>query len=854
MTKVGICPPLHVKAILYRKWLTIKRSGATLLLSCVAALVFCSLAIVCFYLMRSLMKPKLRQVDFTRYGDSVNRFFMITESGYMKSSSNADKLETIVKDFYKEDTGKSDIIFEKFESEAKAQALMYELGKDLGKNPSYGFGFTVDDYNLQVMTASMPTYHVLGYINKTETQKDLTTFNTVALTRIMWRHLLGGRFPGADFKYYVVKLLRRLADYIFAYMGPMLISDGLLSMLPMIISPVIIDVCGEVRSYMVSCTLKLLPYWISTFIVDYAFWFIVTTLVWALFVVCQIQCFLDNLFLTWYVLVFGGISFILFIYCFSFCFNNPESASRQAFLVLIIAQLVPVIVYIIRNYDENPLWLEYMYALFPHICMMQCNTFITQRLGIMTEPISWYYKEKHTKPHFLFIWVDIPIYIVLLFLIEFFRITFQRKKAKASFGNYTDFFEQQKAKHPVTQEAKDMDELVHNDTDWAVRIYEVSRLFLNTAGQPIPAVNKVSLGVRKGSLFGFLGANGAGKTTLIKMITSLLPPSAGHIEIEGVDITQLTDPTLLSICPQFNTHLIDEMTPLEHFKLYSMIFMLPQQESEEKTKQLFEELELDELKDKPIRELSGGDVRKLAIALCFLGPARIILLDEPTASLDPVVRRHVQEMLLQYKGEKTFMLCTHLLSEAEFLCDTISIMIKGNVYTVGSPAYLSQKFGTEFKVDVMLSSSDEECGTKCDAFFQKELPTAMLTIQREKARIYSIPASDTTLPDLFEIMQNGMNGDNGYSYYTCSSSSLERVFMEIVHISEGDEGQFLNADVKVEKFENEKEKSQSVSKTQSNKEQEKPSVKVEKFDEKNSDKGSGSSYYSDGSDYEQDKP
>jgi len=200
-----------------------------------------------------------------------------------------------------------------------------------------------------------------------------------------------------------------------------------------------------------------------------------------------------------------------------------------------------------------------------------------------------------------------------------------------------------------------------------------------------------------------------------------------------------------------------------------------------------EQLELNEIADKPIRELSGGDVRKLTIALTFLGPAKIILLDEPTASLDPVARRHVHEMILANKEEKTFMLCTHLLSEAEFLCDNISIMIKGCVYTVGSPQYLSQKFGTEFKIDVMLKDESPENGEKCDQFFSTQLPTATLSIQRPKARIYSIPASDITLPDLFTKMQQGSEQDNGYSYYTCSSSSLERVFMEIVHMSENDD-------------------------------------------------------------------
>ena len=141
-------------------------------------------------------------------------------------------------------------------------------------------------------------------------------------------------------------------------------------------------------------------------------------------------------------------------------------------------------------------------------------------------------------------------------------------------------------------------------------------------------------------------------------------------------------------------------------------------------------------------------------------------------------------MITTFKGKKTFMLCTHLLSEAETLCDEISIMIKGNVYTCGSPQYLSSRFGTEYKIDLQLNDESQESSSKVDNFFAQHIPEAELNIMRPKARIYSVPATATTLPKLFETMQEGKNGDNGYNYYTCSSSSLERVFMEIVHMSE----------------------------------------------------------------------
>jgi ABC-type multidrug transport system ATPase subunit len=495
---------------------------------------------------------------------------------------------------------------------------------------------------------------------------------------------------------------------------------------------------------------------------------------------------IDNAFSIWYALVFSGPAFILFVYCIQFFFSNATSASRQAFLILSTLQLVPLIVDLVVG--DNPIEpLEWLWAFFPTLGVMRLLTHMLVRVGSWAEPLSFYFKSKQSFPALIMDYGNIILYGGLLAIIEKVRWYMQTRLAKRTFGNYSEFCRKEKAKHPVTDEVRHMEEEVERRHDYAVRIHHASRLFFNTEGDPIPAVNSVSLGIPEGCLFGFLGANGAGKTTLIKMITSMLPPSAGVIEINGEDITKYNDPTLLSICPQFNTHLCNEMTAGEHFRFYSWLFQLSKEEARKRTERLVKVMELEEIVDKPIRELSAGDVRKIAIAMCFLGPAKIVLLDEPTASLDPVARKRVHEMILEFKGDITYMLCTHLLSEAESLCDLISIMIKGCVYTVGTPQYLSQKFGTEYKVDVMLKDESEDTGKMCDRFFEKSIPTATLSIMRPKARIYNVPANALTLPQLFTVMENGKQSESGFSYYTCSTSSLERVFMEIVHLSESDD-------------------------------------------------------------------
>jgi ABC-type multidrug transport system ATPase subunit len=733
--------------------------------------------------MKMLMKYKNVPVTFNDLKNKTNRIvYEINESETPEFKQIAAEYVGILVEMFRNDTGQEPDV-RGFPSRDALNEWFYANSATKSDSGliAMGIGFR-DFYELnEILGEENHTNEIIVYWNSTDGNSEHVQ-NTL-VPRLQWKKLFG---RDVDFQFAAIELVQRKTNTLFAYIAPMCIANGIIAIVPLLVTQPISDIRGEVRPYMVSCTLSITCYWLATFIVDLAIWVGTMTLIWILFLAAQVVCFIDNAFTTWWGLVMSGPSFILMTYCLSFLFKTPDNASRQLFLGLCMIMLVPVILGIVGT--DLPPAVDWVYALLPVLHIVRILSNVLVNLGIFAHGFGYYWKDPTSQPAFIFEFLGILMYGGILALIEYSMLYFQRSGARRSFADHGDFFKSEKARHPVTPEARAMEEEVTNTHEgYAVRIENVSRLFFNTAGEPIPAVNCVSLGVKEGSLFGFLGANGAGKTTLIKMITSMLPCSDGKIEILGQDIAEHNDATLLSVCPQFNTHLCNELTPYEHFVFYSMLYQLNAEEAVSETDRLISSLELEELKDKPIRELSGGDVRKLAIALSFLGPARIILLDEPTASLDAVSRHHVHEMISSFKGEKTFMLCTHLLSEAETLCDNISIMIKGCVYTVGSPGYLSDKFGTEFKVDVMLNDEGGRSGELCDQFFAEKLPTAVLSITRPKARIYNVPAAGITLPQLFTIMEAGRVADCGFNYYTCSSSSLERVFMEIVHMSEGRE-------------------------------------------------------------------
>lgn len=761
-----------------------KRSWKATSISLAGTLIASALAVVVNYFFVWFLRPTAEIMSFRDFDSKTRDLIYIDNS---QTFPDSQKINNILKNLYATETGR-DIRTYSFNSIDSMKQWVINHQRSYEEPESIPLAVS---YNIETDEITGQSRYFMSTWYNTSDFHEVSSEADVELhaSRALYKYVLEDISPNADLNFSITILNSRRIEHLTAMVGPVVICCGLLSIVPMMVTQPIHDIMGETRSYMQSCSLTIFPYWLATFSVDLLIWIILTTIMWCVYLAAQIQAFFDNLFTSWYLCAAAGPSFIIFMYCVSFLFDSPDSAARQIFLIFAISMLVPFIVEMIRS-EDNPIWLEWVYSLIPHIAIQRLYSIVLQNMGPNKQTFSYYWtKTNNAQPSFIMEVGNIAIYATILILIERFRGNVQNRSAKKSFGSYTDFFAEEKSKHEVTEEAIHMEEEVKNNTDYAVRILDVSRLFFNTEGKPIPAVNRVSLGVKKGSLFGFLGANGAGKTTLIRMITSLLPPSDGTIEIFGNNIQEFNDPNVISICPQFNSHLVNEMTIDEHFTLYGMIFKMTKETVKERSDWLTKALQLENLRGKPINQLSQGDVRKLSIALSFYGPAEIILLDEPTASLDPVARHDVQEMILENRGDKTFMLCTHLLSEAEFMCDMISIMVRGCVFTCGSPQALTEKFGTGYKVDVMLQDDTEETEQKVDDFFSKMLPFAFCSITRPLARIYDIPAKDIDLADLFKIMEDGKDGTNGYDYYTCSSSSLERVFMEIVKMSEEGENE-----------------------------------------------------------------
>lgn len=210
------------------------------------------------------------------------------------------------------------------------------------------------------------------------------------------------------------------------------------------------------------------------------------------------------------------------------------------------------------------------------------------------------------------------------------------------------------------------------------------------------ANKNLNFSVRKGEIFGFLGANGAGKTTAIRILVGLSSPSSGEVMVAGYNVARKPEKVKKHIgymCQKFS--LYEDMTAEENIVLYGGIYGLSKSEIREKSCLLFERLKFEKYRKKLIADLPLGVRQKLAFAVAVFHDPEIVFLDEPTGGVDPITRRQFWEMIYETAaGGITVFVTTHYMDEAEY-CDRISIMDEGKIVALDTPANLKKQYNTD---------------------------------------------------------------------------------------------------------------------------------------------------------------
>jgi len=267
------------------------------------------------------------------------------------------------------------------------------------------------------------------------------------------------------------------------------------------------------------------------------------------------------------------------------------------------------------------------------------------------------------------------------------------------------------------------------------------------------------------------------------MLVGLLTPSRGRAFVGGFDTVSNRKEAIrkLGIVPQFDV-LYPELTVREHLELFAGCKGVPLTNQRGWASQIAMSVGLGgDLFDRPCRALSGGMKRRLSIAIALLSDPKVLFLDEPTTGLDPDVKRSIWTIIDRMRSERSIILTTHAMDEAEALCSRIGIMAKGVMKCIGTQHDLRSRYGSTYELTFTLKDDES---IDLESYFRKRCQSTKQISCYGPTHVYTINKEDIELADLFEIVIEGQK-QGLFSEWSMNNTSLDEVFIAITAESEG---------------------------------------------------------------------
>jgi ABC-2 type transport system ATP-binding protein len=274
------------------------------------------------------------------------------------------------------------------------------------------------------------------------------------------------------------------------------------------------------------------------------------------------------------------------------------------------------------------------------------------------------------------------------------------------------------------------------------------------------SLDNLSLEVEDGEVFGFLGPNGAGKTTTLKLLMSLIFPTAGTARVRGKPIDDIRMHREVGYLPE-QPYFYDYLTGRELLDYYARLFGFGSAERRERVTRFLKRVGLADAADVQLRKFSKGMLQRVGIAQAIVHDPQVIFLDEPMSGLDPVGRREVRDIIHDLKREgRTVFFSTHILSDAEMLCDRVGVLVGGKLRGVGAPGEIvsmevyAMEILFELREGCALPSSLDKRATQVGGRYRAEVPEgelyqALEELRSFEARILSVTPLRPTLEDYF---------------------------------------------------------------------------------------------------------
>ncbi|XP_072383028.1 cholesterol transporter ABCA5-like [Diabrotica undecimpunctata] len=313
----------------------------------------------------------------------------------------------------------------------------------------------------------------------------------------------------------------------------------------------------------------------------------------------------------------------------------------------------------------------------------------------------------------------------------------------------------------------------------AIRIMNLNKSFRNCRKPTVTALDGINLSIYKGQITAILGHNGAGKTTLFNILTGLSSPTSGSAFVFGYDVRNTNDMDkirrMTGVCPQHDI-LFDDLTPREHLEFFAAIKGISNRKYA--IDKIIREIDLVDKIDTASKSLSGGQKRKLSIGIALIGDPKIIILDEPTAGVDPYSRRHLWNVLQNVRHDKVILLTTHFMDEADILADRKAVVSKGKVRCCGSSLFLKNKFGIGYHLTFVLEDKSNE--NAINRLILQYVKMARKDRRHGKELSFILPHNAVeNFASLFAAIEHeiSVKSDLGISSYGVSMTTLEEVFL-----------------------------------------------------------------------------
>ncbi|XP_075937697.1 cholesterol transporter ABCA5 [Anarhichas minor] len=507
-------------------------------------------------------------------------------------------------------------------------------------------------------------------------------------------------------------------------------------------------------------------------------------------------------FLVVFFLIFlYGISSIFFSFMLTPLFKKPKFASTVGSMLTVVFGCLSLFTVLMKDFPQPLVWL---------LCLLSPSAFsigIAQVVYLEAQGDGAVFSSLANGPHPLYVpllmlVVDCILYLLLAIyldqvlpgefgmrrsLVYFLKPSYWSKRRKR-YVEVSSVYDTEVKGAPGVDESVEPVSPEFRGKE-AIRINNIQKVY-KEKDNVVEALRGLTFDIYEGQITALLGHSGAGKSTLMNILCGICPPTSGSATIYGSPVAEIADGSdmkqLVGICPQFNI-IFDVLTVEEHLRIFAAIKGIPPSDVDAEVSKVLKDLDLEKIMTAQAKNLSGGQKRKLSVGIAILGDPKILLLDEPTAGMDPCSRHQVWSLLKSRRAGRVTVLSTHYMDEADLLADRKAVISQGQLKCVGSSMYLKVKCGVGYHLRMSINEGCE--AENISSLVNQHVPKAKLSRQHEAELTFTLPfESMDTFSGLFSELDCQPN--LGIINYGVSMTTLEDVFLRLEAEAEVDQADY----------------------------------------------------------------